>query len=199
MLSTETKDELATDRWNTGTIYTHTGGTGESNQGGDRQSRWRMNPQGQGEEIWNQRKGKYSKLGRCKAIKPKRDMTRLSSAHIHQVTRTYQPPVCTVYYDCVPLQSSTHFFVIHLIVKVHISAPSRQTKTKQRQTTKTSDNNIVRINVFAVPCLLPGGCCLEPLIAGAVWDCGSRCSFPSVGMPASLNWLSRTVLRRKRW
>lgn len=68
MLSTETKDELATDRWNTGTIYTHTGGTGESNQGGDRQSRWRMNPQGQGEEIWNQRKGKYSKLGRCKAI-----------------------------------------------------------------------------------------------------------------------------------
>ena len=42
------KDELARNRGNTGTIYTHT--TGESNQGGDRQSgrRTKLHEQGRG-------------------------------------------------------------------------------------------------------------------------------------------------------
>lgn len=45
MLSTETEGELAMNRGNTGTTYTHTQGTGERYQGGGRQSQWRANPQ----------------------------------------------------------------------------------------------------------------------------------------------------------
>ena len=62
MLITETKDDLAMDRGNTGTLYTPEG-TGweqvKGKQGGGRQSQWRENPEGQGKGIWNERKGKY--------------------------------------------------------------------------------------------------------------------------------------------
>lgn len=40
MLSMVTKDELAMDRGNTGSVYTPEG-TGECNQGRERQSQWR--------------------------------------------------------------------------------------------------------------------------------------------------------------
>ena len=103
----------------------------------------------------------------------------LSSALNHQVSSTEPPPVV------IDIDSALLFFV----------HPRQADKDEQRQTDKcvnnitiySIQNNIVRINLFAVLCLLLGGCCLEPLIAGAAWDCGSCCSFPSVGMPASLN------------
>ncbi len=129
----------------------------------------------------------------------KRLFRHLSSALSHHVSSTDH--LHAAYYDHFALQNSRNLLIAPLTLA---ASTWRRIEKSDKGWTKTnngetSDNNIVRINLFAVPCLLPGGCCLEALIAGAAWDCGSCCSFPSVGMPASLNWLSRTVLRRKRW
>lgn len=67
--------------------------------------------------------------------------------------------------------------VLSLYSLVLYSVMTLDYRTAEKQVIKT----IVRINLFAVLSrLLPGGCCLEPLIAGAAWDCGSAAHFPAL-------------------
>lgn len=67
--------------------------------------------------------------------------------------------------------------VLSLYALVLYSVMTLDYRTAEKQVIKT----IVRINLFAaLSRLLPGGCCLEPLIAGAAWDCGSAAHFPAL-------------------
>ena len=69
------EDKLATNRANTGTIYTHTQAPGESDQGRDRQSGRRTKPHKQGRGIWNNRRGKYTRQEQGQNYNMDRDIT----------------------------------------------------------------------------------------------------------------------------